>query len=331
MTIKKLLVLILILPAVAFAWRPYDIFYSGSRYSGIGGSFTAWASDETALIHNPAGLIQIKSNWTFTYEVRAGVKIKRIPDPKIKADFNYLSFMALTYGKSDYRAGFFTSPVFKGSSLEMRVVGLGGSARLGEKWSAGLSAGALVAVDSGAVSVGPWVNAGAFVQPLDVLTVGFAFWLPSVLSWSGYANASKVEETTPAVFNLGLGLKTSDRSLWFADVEYIGWDWVKFEADGVSSPPKMKSLLGEKLHIHTGFTFLEEKTGAHIRFGVRTRGVYYPTGADTEIVLSLGVSAVAGKFTIEGAVEDTFLLYAFDIWNQNSGWENLTVSLKFPF
>jgi hypothetical protein len=327
-----------------FGWDPYRPALPGARAAALGGAFVALADDSSAVTHNPAGLVQARYT-SLGYEFCAFVRIDRFfpfNANNFKFNFDHVPMVAFVYPFPDRPGAWALSYFCTFYQDTSHYYGLLGPSIAWAFFldperesflSVGATGGLLVGRKSGNTALGAGANVGLLLHALETLNFGLAVRAPGWVKWLDVP----VEETLPAVFQLGTAWKIRDRpapskrkpgSGWLeiyrivltADLEYEGWNGIRFTSDQRAPAPEVPEGLGSTVHPHLGLSLAEGRHNVHGRIGFFTQADIHDNGdgtaeVATQYMTAIGIGAFAGgirrTWRFEGVWVSTKLLGAW--------------------
>ncbi len=332
------LLALLLIPALLSGWRSYSRYFAGSDADGIGGAAVADASSETAVYYNPAGLVQTQSmksnqNFFFMYEVSTSLFISDLFAWDVTAKFDTFPFFAVAYNGWDLKAGLSINTLFysqnKENDFTLHTAHLTFAFPIGDSLSIGFGGGPAFALERSGVGYSYDYTAGILWKLLPELKIGACFHSPISIAWSSTEVGKSLSETFPSITELGLAYNMSGTSVYFFSLDYTDVDSIRYILDGSDYSPAIGNNFMARLHLHTGFRFLEENTGAHISAGFMTGSFNYDKGSINQYLLTLGVRAYGEDMVFRASLIDALILGLF--FSGNVPDEQINLSFDFNF
>ena len=330
MNIIRIVLFLLVFCQTAYCWRSFNVFQLGAEANGIGGAYVGEASSEIAIHHNPAGIVQMSSNLSFTYEVFGSLIIQNLLEMKFNLKMDYFPFVALVGKLDNWRFGVSLSTLFDGSAIDrlsIRSMKFTAAYPIFNNLSLGIGLGPVFAFEGNSWGISFAYNIGVLWKALPELQLGLTFHSPLDVEWNQPAIGYSLHESYPFRIELGAAYAIAPTINAYASLEYIDIDRIRYILNGSDASPQFDANLLSRLHPHIGVRILEEFTGAHLSFGLMTDSSYYATGSANQYLVTVGVRAYGKKVVFNASFIDSLLFSLIN--SDNSREEKLNISVSF--
>jgi len=335
-----LLAIILFNPIYALSeWRPYDIYRCGAKGIATGGAFTAIADDVSALYFNPAGLVQTtKFSIFYTFDTQLLIEsLIQTLKPSLQLAYKVPALIGFVYPfKDKYRTTISLaaySPFQRKIPYQFAVYKFSPviAFEITPDLAIGFSPGLIYSSYIGISSIGKWgwgLQAGVLYSLKNRTRIGLNY--HSKIKVSNY----DAEETYPDILTVGTAFLLTETLICSFDIEYQNWNGIKYSNKSTSTNTEPKSIengIFKTVHPHLGFTFLEKRSGAHIRTGISTDSWVHDDGTnDTQLLWSIGLGAYAFKIVkVEAALVDSYITHL--ILHSNNKIETIQITVEYRF
>jgi hypothetical protein len=332
-TFLSILILILFMCAgELYSWRTFNRAALGSDANGVGGAYVGDASSEFAIYYNPAGMVQLSSNLSFTYEISSRVRIADFLNWNVTVAFDYFPFFALSGSLNEWKWGVSVTTLFDSvvnkSSMSVRSINFTAAYPVLPNLSVGAGVGPVIASENTGYGFSYAYNIGLLWKVTEDLQLGLCFHSPVDLAWSITEKGGSLFETFPFLIDLGGMFRLNEKMFLFGSLEYVSIDTIRYVLDNIDYSPAFDGNLFGRLHPHFGLQFLEENTGAHISLGVLLDSSYYDTGSINQFRFTAGVRAYGKNLVFRASLIDSLLFGLFYRYNDHEEEINLSFSFR---
>lgn len=326
----------------AFAiYRPIDVYQPGARGAGAGATGTSNIDSVEILGMNPAYAAEI-STPRAALGVDAQTRITRVKSDQVillKPQFIPMLNFAFPIMPNSGGGISVQSPFQRrfpdGNFIYYTIEGIFAHT-LTRNLSAGISLGAGMGLElerfdgwglSGSASLlyreAKW-SAGLFIRPRATLV------------YSAYPGVDSFSETLPDIVRAAYTRDFSFVELTFG-LEYVNWEAVRFNENGVNTAPVIEKGLFGRIHPHIGAMFeIPRWPGLQFRTGFFTQDfIAFDGKNDRQILFTLGLGGLAGedfwgeRLRIDFSLISSFIPSLF--WEENNSVEKLQMSFEFMY
>lgn len=326
------IILIFLSSAEVHSWRTYNPFALGSDANGIGGAYVGDASSEFAIYYNPAGMVQLSSNLSFTYEIASSVEIVDVLAWNVSVDFDYFPFFSLTGSVNEWKWGVSVTTLFHSvlqqNDMSIRSVNFTAAYPILPNLSVGAGIGPVIATERTGNGFSYAWNVGLLWKVMEPLQLGLCFHSPIELQWSKTENGGSLYEVFPFIVDLGGTYRLNENMFLFGSLAYINIDSIRYVLDGADLSPVFDGNIFGRVHPHFGVRFLEEHTGAHISLGVMMDSSYYDKGSVNQYLLTAGVQAYGKNLVFRASLIDSLLFSLLNRYNVREEKINVSISIR---